>query len=275
RERNELQKIAVEGSRLGIPLMFGFDVIHGYRTIFPIPLGLAATWEPALVEKAAAIGASEASSAGVDWTFAPMVDIARDGRWGRIAEGFGEDPYLASVFSAAAVRGFQGTDPSSPSRLMACLKHYVGYGAAEGGRDYNTCELSERTLREVYLPPFKAGVDAGAGTVMSAFNDISGIPASANRQTLTDILRGEWKFDGFVVSDWNSINELINHGFAEDQSEAAGRAVTAGVDMDMVSQAYLKRLPELVRQGKVSEEFINEAVRRILKVKLRAGLFER
>ncbi|MHC4364438.1 MAG: beta-glucosidase BglX [Planctomycetota bacterium] len=275
RERNELQKIAVEGSRLGIPLMFGFDVIHGYRTIFPIPLGLAATWEPALVEKAAAIGASEASSAGVDWTFAPMVDIARDGRWGRIAEGFGEDPYLASVFSAAAVRGFQGTDPSSPSRLMACLKHYVGYGAAEGGRDYNTCELSERTLREVYLPPFKAGVDAGAGTVMSAFNDISGIPASANRQTLTDILRGEWKFDGFVVSDWNSINELINHGFAEDQSEAAGRAVTAGVDMDMVSQAYLKRLPELVRQGKVSEEFINEAVRRILKGKLRAGLFER
>lgn len=274
-ERNELQKIAVEKSRLGIPLIFGFDVIHGYRTIFPIPLAMSCSWEPALAQKAASIGALEARSVGIDWTFAPMVDVARDPRWGRIAEGFGEDPYLASVFAAACVRGFQGTDLSSVRTLVACLKHYVGYGAAEGGRDYNTCELSERTLRDVYLPPFKAGVEAGAATVMSAFNEISGIPASANRRMLTEILKGEWKFGGFVISDWDSVGELIKHGFAKDQAQAACKALTAGVDMDMVSQAYVKALARLVREGKVSESVVDEAVRRVLRIKFRAGLFDR
>ncbi|UCF43519.1 MAG: glycoside hydrolase family 3 C-terminal domain-containing protein [Planctomycetota bacterium] len=274
-ERNELQKIAVEKSRLGVPLIFGFDVIHGYRTIFPIPLAQSCTWDPMLVEKAASISAKEATSMGVDWTFAPMVDIARDPRWGRIAEGFGEDPYLASIFATACVRGFQGRDLSSVRSLVACLKHYVGYGAAEGGRDYNTCEIAERTLREVYLPPFKAGVEAGAATVMSAFNEISGIPAAANRRTLTEILKVEWRFEGFVVSDWDSVNELIKHGFAEDQAQAAHKALTAGVDMDMVSQAYLKELPRLVIEGKVLESVVDEAVRRILGIKLRTGLFDR
>jgi len=274
-ERNELQKIAVEKSRVAVPLIFGFDVIHGYRTIFPIPLAQSCTWDPALVEKAASISAKEATSVGVDWTFAPMVDIARDPRWGRIAEGFGEDPYLASIFAVACVRGFQGRDLSSVRTLVACLKHYVGYGAAEGGRDYNTCEVSERTLREVYLPPFKAGVEAGAGTVMSAFNEISGIPASANRHTLTEILKDEWRFGGFVVSDWDAVNELIKHGFAGDQARAARKALIAGVDMDMVSQAYLKQLPRLVSEGRVSESVVDEAVRRILRIKLQTGLFDR
>lgn len=274
-ERNGLQRIAVEQSRRGIPLIFGMDVIHGYRTIFPIPLAISCSWEPSLVEKAASIGALEARSMGIDWTFAPMVDIARDPRWGRIAEGFGEDPYLASVFSAACVRGFQGSELASVRSLVACLKHYVGYGAAEGGRDYNTCEISERTLREVYLVPFKAGVEAGAATVMSAFNEISGIPASANRHTLTEILRGEWKFDGFVISDWGSIGELAVHGTAKDGAEAAAQAVNAGVDMDMMSKVYVSKLSQLVEEGKVSEEVVDEAVRRILRIKFRAGLFDR
>jgi len=274
-ERNGLQRIAVEQSRLGIPLIFGMDVIHGYRTIFPIPLGISCTWEPTLAEKAACIGALEARSMGIDWTFAPMVDIARDPRWGRIAEGFGEDPYLASIFAAACVRGFQGTDLSSARTLVACLKHYVGYGAAEGGRDYNTCEVSERTLREVYLPPFKAGVQAGAATVMSAFNEISGIPASANRHTLTEVLRNEWKFDGFVISDWGAIGELAVHGTAKDGAEAAEQAVNAGVDMDMMSKVYVSKLSQLVEEGEVSKEVVDEAVRRILRVKFRAGLFDR
>lgn len=272
--RNKLQKTAVEETRSGIPLIFGFDVIHGYRTIFPIPLGQSASWDTKLVGKSASIAAKEAASVGIDWTFAPMVDIARDPRWGRIAECFGEDPYLASVMAQAKVRGFQGKSLVSPDTLVACLKHYVAYGAAEGGRDYNTCEVSERTLREVYLPPFKAGVKAGAGTLMSGFNEISGIPASGNRFTLTDILRGEWGFDGFVVSDWNSVKQLVDHGFAANEAQAGKQAVTAGVDMEMVSRCFTDHLPQLVKEGKVSQKVIDEAVRRILRVKFRAGLFD-
>jgi len=271
---NKLQKTAVEETRLGIPLIFGFDVIHGYRTIFPIPLGQSASWDTKLVGKSASIAAKEAASVGIDWTFAPMVDIARDPRWGRIAECFGEDPYLASVMAQAKVRGFQGKSLASPDTLVACLKHYVAYGAAEGGRDYNTCEVSERTLREVYLPPFKAGVKAGAGTLMSGFNEISGISASGNRFTLTDILRGEWGFDGFVVSDWDSVKQLVNHGFAANEAQAGKQAVTAGVDMEMVSRCFTDHLPQLVKEGKVSQKVIDEAVRRILRIKFRAGLFD-
>ena len=206
---NDLQRIAVEQSRLKIPMIFGFDVIHGYRTVFPIPLGETASWDPVAVKRAASIAAAESRAAGVHWTFAPMVDIARDPRWGRIAEGSGEDPYLGSVMARARVEGFQGTDYSANDKVVACAKHWVAYGAAEGGRDYNTTEVSEHTLREVYFPPFKAAVDAGVGTFMSAFNSLNGVPTSANPFTLTDVLRGEWKFDGLVVSDYTSVEELI------------------------------------------------------------------
>src|SRR5436190_667851 len=214
RPRNRLQRIAVEQSRLGIPLIFGHDSIHGFRTVFPIPLAMASAWEPGLFERAQTISARETAAVGIGWTFAPMVDLARDARWGRIAEGFGEDPWLGSVYAVACVRGFQGTNAADPERLVACLKHYVGYGAAEGGRDYNTTEISEYTLRNFYLPQFKAGVEAGAWTVMSAFNCLSGVPTSGNRHTLTEILRDEWKFRGFVISDWTAVEELIPHGFA-------------------------------------------------------------
>ena len=271
---NRIQKIAVEQSRLGIPLIFGLDVIHGFRTIFPIPLAMASTWDPELVKKTAAAAAAEASSDGFRWTFAPMVDVARDSRWGRIAEGNGEDPYLGSVMARAYVEGFQGDDLSSPNSLVACAKHYVAYGGAEGGRDYNTVEVSERTLRDVYLPPFKAAVEAGCGTLMSAFNDLGGVPASCNRFTLTDVLRGEWGFEGFVVSDWNSVAELINHGVAADPAEAAEVAFEAGVDMDMFSNLYQSHLAQLVEEGKVPQECLNTAVRRILGIKFRLGLFE-
>ncbi|HXG92554.1 MAG TPA: beta-glucosidase BglX [Blastocatellia bacterium] len=271
---NELQRIAVEQSRLRIPLLFGFDVIHGYRTIFPVPLGEAASWDPAAVERAASVAAAEAAAAGVKWTFAPMVDIARDPRWGRIVEGAGEDTYLGSVMARARVRGFQGSDYSAPDRVLACAKHWVGYGAAEAGRDYNTTDISEWTLREVYFPPFKAALDAGVGTFMSAFNDLNGVPASANPFTLTKVLRDEWKFDGFVVSDYESVRETINHGLAANESEAARLAVTAGVDMEMVSRLYNKRLPQLVKEGRVPMAVIDEAVRRILRIKFRLGLFE-
>src|SRR5947209_5175694 len=243
---NELQRLAVGRSRLRIPVLFGFDVIHGYRTVFPIPLGEASSWDPAAVERASGIAAAEAAAAGVRWTFAPMVDIARDPRWGRIAEGSGEDPYLGSVMARARVRGFQGTDYSDPARVVACAKHWVAYGAAEGGRDYNTTDVSERTLREVYFPPFKAAVDAGAGTFMSAFNDLNGVPASANPFTLTRVLRGEWKFDGFVVSDYRSVEELINHGVAANGADAAREALNAGVDMEMASRLYNKNARELM-----------------------------
>ena len=274
RNVNALQRVAVDDSRLHIPLIFGFDVIHGYRTIFPIPLGEAATWDPGAVERAAAIGAAEARSAGVAWTFAPMVDIARDPRWGRIAEGAGEDPWLGAAMARARVRGFQGDDYSQPDRIVACAKHWVAYGAAEGGRDYNTTDVSERTLRSVYFPPFKAAVDAGVGTLMSAFNDLNGIPASGNRFTLTDVLRREWGFDGFVVSDYRSVVEMINHGAAADEADAARIALSAGVDMEMVSRSFAVNGPRLVAGRALPLSAVDEAVRRVLRIKLRAGLFE-
>jgi beta-glucosidase len=274
-QRNRLQRIAVEQSRLGVPLIYGHDSIHGFRTIFPIPLALACAWEPELFERSQTISARETAAVGIDWTFGPMVDLARDPRWGRIAEGFGEDPWLGSLYAAACVRGFQGTNPAGPNRLVACLKHYVGYGAAEGGRDYNTTEISEYTLRNFYLPQFKAGLDAGAWTVMSAFNCLSGFAASANRHTLTEILRDQWRFPGYVVSDWTSVEELIPHGVAANEAEAARLALTAGVDMEMVSSNYADTLKQQVRQGKVREAVVDEAVRRVLTVKFVKGLFER
>lgn len=275
KETNELQRIAMTKSRLKIPLLFGFDVIHGYRTVFPVPLGLAATWNPELVEKAAGAAARESSAAGVRWTFSPMVDIARDARWGRIVEGAGEDPYLGSVLAVAYVRGYQGTSLSDPASIAACAKHYVGYGAAEGGRDYNTTEIPERLLRDVYLPPFHAAVNAGTATLMSAFNAINGVPASANHFTLDQVLRREWGFRGFVVSDWTSVKELIPHGIANDGAAAARKGILAGVDMDMEGGLYLNELGAQVKNGDVPTEVIDQAVRRILRVKFALGLFDR
>jgi len=272
---NELQRIAVEQSRLKIPVLFGFDVIHGYRTIFPVPLGEASSWDPPVADRSASIAAAEARAAGVHWTFAPMVDIARDARWGRIVEGSGEDPYLGAAMARARVRGFQGNDYSGSDKVMACAKHWVAYGAAEGGRDYNTTDMSERTLREIYFPPFKAAVDEGVGTLMSAFNDLNGVPASANPFTLTTVLRSEWKFDGFVVSDYTSVQELIQHGVAANEADAAQLALNAGVDMEMVSRLYSQNGPQLLRSGKLSEARIDEAVRRVLRMKFRLGLFDR
>ncbi len=271
---NRYQHLAVEQSRLKIPLLFGFDVIHGYRTVFPIPLGLAAAWDPGLVERSAAVAAAEARADGVRWTFAPMVDIARDARWGRIAEGAGEDPFLGAALAAAYVRGFQGPSLEAETSLLACLKHFVGYGAAEGGRDYNTTEIPERLLRQVYLPPFRAGLEAGAATVMSAFNALNGVPASANPFTLGQILHKEWRFKGFVVSDWTSILETVAHGTAVDGADAAVRSVLAGVDMDMESDLYRTTLAAAVAEGKVPIGAVDAAVRRILRVKFAAGLFE-
>jgi beta-glucosidase len=272
---NQLQRVAVEQSRLKIPLIFGFDVIHGYRTVFPIPLGEASSWDPVGAERAASIAAAEARAAGVHWTFAPMVDIARDPRWGRITEGSGEDPFLGSAMARSRVRGFQGADYSANNKVVACAKHWVAYGAAEAGRDYNTTDVSERNLREVYFPPFKAAVDAGVGTFMSAFNDLNGVPSSANPYTLTQVLRGEWKFDGFVVSDYTSVEELINHGVAASGADAAREALGAGVDMEMVSRLYGKHAGQLIKEGKLSQQTIDEAVRRILRIKFRLGLFEK
>ena len=267
------QKIAVEESRLRIPLIFGYDVIHGYRTIFPIPLAEASSWDPAAVELSARVAATEAAASGIHWTFAPMVDIARDPRWGRVAEGSGEDPYLGSVMAAARVRGFQGDGPGTPTTVVACAKHFAAYGGAEGGRDYNTVDISERTLRETYLPPFEAAVRAGAGTFMSSFNEIGGVPSTANRFLLTDILRGEWKFDGFVVSDWNSVGELRPHGVADTPAEAALLGIVAGTDMDMEGRCY-QEIPRLVNEGKLPMAVVDEAVRRVLRIKARAGLFD-
>jgi beta-glucosidase len=275
RNANELQRAAVEGSRLKIPLIFGFDVIHGYRTIFPVPLGEAASWDPAAAERSAYVAATEARAAGVAWTFAPMVDVARDARWGRISEGAGEDAYLGAAFARARVRGFQGSDYSAPDRVVACAKHFVAYGAAEAGRDYNTTDMSEQRLREVYLPPFKAAVDAGVATLMSAFNDLNGVPASGNRFTLTKVLRGEWGFDGFVVSDYTSVTEMIAHGYAADGADAARLALSAGVDMEMVGRLYNENGSQLLRRGRLKMSDVDGAVRRILRVKFRAGLFER
>ncbi|SEJ83738.1 beta-glucosidase [Deinococcus reticulitermitis] len=271
---NEYQRLAAEESRLGIPLLIGADVIHGFRTVFPIPLAEACTWNPPLLERAARAAALEASAVGIDWIFAPMVDVARDPRWGRIAEGSGEDVYLGGVLAAARVRGFQAADLETGRQVAACPKHYVGYGAAEAGRDYNTVDLSERTLREVHLPPFKAAFDAGAGTVMTAFNEIGGVPASANPFTLRRILREEWRWPGVTLSDYESVRELIPHGVAADLQDAARLSLTAGLDIEMVSRAYADHLPELVREGTVPEALVDEATLRVLMLKLRLGLFE-
>jgi beta-glucosidase len=271
---NALQKVAVEKSRLHIPVIFGLDVIHGFRTTFPVPLGMACTWDAGLVERASRVAAQEASAAGIRWTYSPMVDIARDARWGRIVEGAGEDPYLGAAMARAYVRGYQGQQLDAPDSIAACAKHYVAYGAAEGGREYNTVDMSERTLRQIYLPPFKAALAAGAPTVMSAFNSLNEVPASANEFTLKDILRGEWKFAGFVVSDYTSIQELIAHGIANDGPTAARKAILAGVDMDTESRLYLD-LPALVRAGTIPESALDDAVRRVLRVKFALGLFDR
>ncbi len=270
----DAQRIAVTESRLHIPLLLGLDVIHGYRTIFPIPLAEAATWDAAAAESTARAAAREAAAAGVNWTFAPMVDIARDPRWGRIAEGAGEDPYLGSAMAAARVRGFQGKDLRAPDAVMATVKHFAAYGGAEGGRDYNTVDLSERTLREIYLPPYRAGVDAGAGSIMTSFNEIGGIPSHANRWLVTTLLRDEWKFSGFVVSDWTGVEELRNHGVAGSRADAGKVALEAGVDMDMVSRIYLEDLPALVRAGRIPMATVDAVVRRVLAAKRALGLFD-
>ena len=270
----KLQQVAIEDSRLKIPLLFGFDVIHGYKTIFPIPLAEAATWNLAAIEKSARIAAIEASAAGLHWTFAPMVDIARDPRWGRIAEGAGEDPYLGSLIARARVQGFQGNDLAATDTILACAKHFAGYGAAEAGRDYNTVDLSQRVLREIYLKPFQAATDAGVATFMTSFNELDGIPCTGNRQLLTEILRNEWRFNGFVVTDYTSIAEMIAHGIAANPAQAGKLALDAGVDMDMQSGIFSNELPKLVKHYPDLEKMIDEAVRRILRLKFKLGLFD-
>ncbi len=273
-ETRRTQELVMAKSRLGIPLMFGLDVVHGYQTMFPIPLGETASWDLEAIETSARIAATEAAAAGVHWTFAPVVDIARDARWGRIMEGAGEDPFLGSLVAAARVRGFQGQDLAASDTIAACAKHFAAYGFAEAGREYNTAEISENTLRNVVLPPFKAAVDAGVATVMSAFNDIGGIPTTASSRLQREILKGEWGFQGFVVSDWDSIGELMVHAVAADKRQSAAIAIGAGIDMDMESDAYIAHLADLVESGAVSEELIDDAVRRILRVKFRLGLFD-
>ncbi len=271
---NAVQRAAVEQSRLHIPILVSRDVIHGFRTIFPIPLGLAATFDPELVEQGARAAAIEATASGVRWTFSPMLDIARDPRWGRVAEGSGEDPYLDALMGVAMVKGYQGDDFADPTSMAACIKHFVGYGAAEGGRDYNSTMISERSLRNTYLPAFQACVDAGALTLMTSFNEIDGIPSTGNDFLLRDILRGEWGFDGMVVTDWNSSGEMVAHGYAKDLKHATELAVNAGVDMDMMSFGFITFIEELVKEGKIAEKNIDEAVRNILRLKFRLGLFE-
>jgi beta-glucosidase len=269
-----IQTVAVEESRLGIPLLFAMDNLHGFRTIFPVPLAWASSWEPESVEKATRIAAEEASASGLHWTFAPMVDIAQDPRWGRIVEGAGEDPYLGSLMAAAQVRGFQGSDLRKENTLLACAKHYVGYGGAIGGRDYNSVDVSLSTVHELYLPPFHAAVNAGVGTIMSGFNDLSGIPMTIHDYFINGVLRYKWGFRGFVVSDWNAIAELINHGVAAKPSTAAKRALEAGIDMDMRSRIYQTELPMLIREGGIIEKLVDRAVRRILSAKYDLGLFD-
>jgi beta-glucosidase len=268
-----LQELAMQ-SRMKIPLLFGQDIIHGYRTIFPIPLAEAASWDLDAIQQSARIAAIEASAAGVHWTFAPMVDIARDPRWGRVMEGAGEDPYLGSLIAKVRVKGFQGNGLGNTDALMACAKHFAAYGAAVGGRDYNSADMSLRQLHEVYLPPFKAAAEAGVATFMNSFNDLNGIPATGNKYLQRDILKGEWKFKGFMVSDWGSVGEMINHGFAKDNYEAAMEAANAGSDMDMESRSYIQNLSKLVKEGKVKMTVIDDAVRRILKKKFEMGLFD-
>lgn len=273
--RNSMQLRAVEESRLGIPIIFGYDAIHGFRTVYPISLAQACSWNPGLVREAAAVSALESRLSGIDWTFSPMIDVARDPRWGRVAEGYGEDPYANGVFGAATVRGYQGKNLTDSTSVAACLKHYVGYGASEAGRDYVYTEVSPQTLWDTYLLPYEMCVKAGAQTLMSSFNDISGVPGSANHYTLTEILKDRWRHDGFIVSDWGAIEQLINQGNATDKKEAAERAFNAGLEMDMMSHAYDRHLADLIGEGKVSKDQLDEAVRRVLRVKFRLGLFEK
>ncbi|WP_439881721.1 beta-glucosidase BglX [Pontibacter sp. MBLB2868] len=270
----KLQKIAVEKSRLGIPLLIGADVIHGFKTVFPIPLGETASWDLAAIERSASIAAKESAASGISLTFAPMADVARDARWGRTAEGAGEDPYLVSLVTAARVKGFQGKDLSDPLTIAACVKHFVAYGAAEAGRDYNTVDISEYELRNTYLPPFKAALDAGSATLMSSFNELNGIPATANNKVMRQILRDEWGFKGVVISDWQNILEMTAHGYAKDSAHAGELAIKAGTDMDMMAEIYLKELPKLVKSGKVDQKYLDDAVRRVLWLKFKLGLFD-
>ncbi|GHU72077.1 beta-glucosidase [Bacteroidia bacterium] len=271
---NALQKTAVEQSRLGIPILFARDVIHGFKTIFPVPLGQAASWNPQIAENGSRVAAVEAASVGIRWTFAPMLDVSRDQRWGRIVEGLGEDPVLASRLGAAMIKGFQGDDLSNPASIAACAKHFAGYGAVEGGRDYNTAVISNEQLRNTYLPSFKAAVDAGCATFMVSFNEINGVPSSGNRYLVQDILRKEWKYNGMIVSDWNSIGEMIPHGYAEDLKHATAIGLNTGIDMDMENHAYLPYTVSLINEGKVKESTVNEAVKRVLKLKFQLGLFD-
>ena len=274
RATRNAQKLAIEKSRLGIPMIFGYDVIHGYRTMFPMPLAEAATWEPELARQTSRVAAIEAAAAGLHWTFAPMVDIARDARWGRIVEGSGEDPYLGSLFAAARVRGFQGEDLSADNTIAACAKHFAAYGFVEAGREYNTVDVTEHTLQNIIFPPFKACVDAGVATFMNAFNVIGGIPSTGNTSMVRGLLKESWGFDGFVVSDWNSVGEMVEHGVAKDQKEAARLAIEAGCDMDMEGYCYERHLKELIETGEVDEKELDDAVRRILRVKEKLGLFD-
>ena len=274
KEVRAVQEIAVNESRLGIPLIIGFDLIHGYKTISPIPLAESASWDLEAIKKSAAMGAKEAAAAGINWTFAPMVDITRDARWGRVMEGAGEDPYLGSLISTARVQGFQGMDLSAPFTLAACAKHFAAYGFAESGRDYNTVDIGENTLHNMVLPPFKAASDAGVRTFMNSFNDLNGIPATADKNLQRNILKGDWGFDGFVVSDWGSLKEMIDHGYARDENHAGELGINAGSDMDMESYIYLNEIESLLKENRINIEQINDAVRRILKVKFELGLFE-
>jgi beta-glucosidase len=270
----KIQQLAVEGSRLHIPLLFGFDIIHGYKTISPIPLAEAASWDIAAIQKSAAIAAEESSAVGINWTFAPMVDIARDPRWGRVMEGAGEDPYLGSRIAEARVHGFQGENFNSNKTVLACAKHFAGYAFAEAGRDYNTVDVSETVLQNVIFPPFKAAVDAGARTFMNSFNELNGIPATASKYLQRDILKGDWNFKGMVVSDWGSVREMITHGYVANEKEAAMAAIQGGSDMDMESYIYVAELAQLVREGKVQESLIDDAASRILRLKFEMGLFK-
>ena len=272
---NRLQRRAIEGNRHGIPVLFGFDVIHGLRTIFPVPIAMAASWDPAGIEQSQAVAAREARAVGIHWAFAPMVDIARDPRWGRIVEGAGEDPYLGAAVAAAQVRGFQGDGPGAPDRVISGPKHFAGYGAALGGRDYDEVNLSDSELWNVYLPPFKAAVDAGAGNIMTAYMDLNGVPATGNHWLLTEVLRGTWGFGGFVVSDAQAVHNLHTHGFAADLTDAGARALRAGVDMEMaVGDPAYAHLPEAIEAGLADEEALDACVRRVLTAKVRMGLFD-
>ena len=274
KEVREVQKIAVEKSRLGIPLIIGFDLIHGYKTISPIPLAESASWDLKAIKHSAALGAKEAAAAGINWTFAPMVDITRDARWGRVMEGAGEDPFLGSQIAVARVQGFQGANLDSPHTVAACAKHFAGYGFAEAGRDYNTVDVGLNTLHNMILPPFKAAVDAGIRTFMNSFNDLNGIPATADAYLQRKILKGDWNFDGFVVSDWGSLREMMDHGYAKDRKHAGELALNGGSDMDMESYIYFNEVENLLAEAKVSQDQIDDAVRRILRVKFELGLFD-